>query len=36
MEYRPSDVVEAPAENIKVTRPVDLRLAEMLLAERAH
>jgi 2-C-methyl-D-erythritol 4-phosphate cytidylyltransferase len=27
-------VVEAPAENIKVTRPVDLRLAEMLLAER--
>jgi 2-C-methyl-D-erythritol 4-phosphate cytidylyltransferase len=28
-------VVEAPAENIKVTRPVDLRLAEMLLAERA-
>ena len=28
-------VVEAPAENIKVTRPVDLRLAGMLLAERA-
>ncbi len=28
-------VVEAPAENIKVTRPVDLRLAEMLLAERS-
>ena len=27
-------VVEAPAENIKVTRPVDLRLAEMLLADR--
>jgi 2-C-methyl-D-erythritol 4-phosphate cytidylyltransferase len=27
-------VVEAPAENIKVTRPVDLALAESLLAER--
>jgi 2-C-methyl-D-erythritol 4-phosphate cytidylyltransferase len=27
-------VVEAPAENIKVTRPVDLQLAEMLLSER--
>jgi 2-C-methyl-D-erythritol 4-phosphate cytidylyltransferase len=27
-------VVEAPAENIKVTRPVDLALAELLLAER--
>src|SRR5215218_9613885 len=29
-------VVEAPAENIKVTRPVDLALAELLLSERAH
>jgi 2-C-methyl-D-erythritol 4-phosphate cytidylyltransferase len=29
-------VVEAPPENIKVTRPVDLALAELLLAERAH
>jgi len=29
-------VVESPPENIKVTRPVDLKLAEMLLAERAH
>jgi 2-C-methyl-D-erythritol 4-phosphate cytidylyltransferase len=28
-------VVEAPAENIKVTTPVDLRLAETLLAGRA-
>jgi 2-C-methyl-D-erythritol 4-phosphate cytidylyltransferase len=28
-------VVEAPAENIKVTRPVDLRLAEMLLSDRS-
>jgi len=27
-------VVEAPAENIKVTRPVDLALAELLLRER--
>jgi 2-C-methyl-D-erythritol 4-phosphate cytidylyltransferase len=27
-------VVEAPADNIKVTRPVDLALAELLLAER--
>ena len=27
-------VVEAPAENLKVTTPVDLRLAELLLAER--
>lgn len=27
-------VVESPPENIKVTRPVDLRLAEMLLAAR--
>ena len=27
-------VVEAPADNIKVTRPVDLKLAEMLLSER--
>ena len=27
-------VVEAPADNIKVTRPLDLRLAEALLAER--
>jgi 2-C-methyl-D-erythritol 4-phosphate cytidylyltransferase len=27
-------VVEAPADNIKVTRPVDLALAAMLLAER--
>lgn len=27
-------VVEAPAENIKVTRPVDLKLAEVLLAAR--
>lgn len=27
-------VVEAPPENIKVTRPVDLKLAELLLAER--
>ena len=27
-------VVEAPPENIKVTRPVDLALAEMLLATR--
>jgi 2-C-methyl-D-erythritol 4-phosphate cytidylyltransferase len=25
---------EAPAENIKVTTPLDLRLAEMLLGER--
>ena len=29
-------VVEAPADNIKVTRPVDLRLAEMLLGERSR
>jgi 2-C-methyl-D-erythritol 4-phosphate cytidylyltransferase len=29
-------VVEAPAENIKVTRRVDLALAEILLAERPH
>jgi 2-C-methyl-D-erythritol 4-phosphate cytidylyltransferase len=28
-------VVEAPADNLKITRPVDLALAEMLLAERA-
>jgi 2-C-methyl-D-erythritol 4-phosphate cytidylyltransferase len=27
-------VVEAPHENLKVTRPVDLRVAEALLAER--
>jgi 2-C-methyl-D-erythritol 4-phosphate cytidylyltransferase len=27
-------VVEAPADNIKITRPVDLALAQMLLAER--
>jgi 2-C-methyl-D-erythritol 4-phosphate cytidylyltransferase len=27
-------VVEAPDDNIKVTRPLDLRLAEALLAER--
>jgi 2-C-methyl-D-erythritol 4-phosphate cytidylyltransferase len=27
-------VVEAPAENIKVTRPVDLALAELLLSDR--
>jgi len=27
---------EAPAENIKVTTPLDLRMAEMLLAERAR
>jgi 2-C-methyl-D-erythritol 4-phosphate cytidylyltransferase len=27
-------VVEAPPENIKVTRPVDLQLAEMLLRAR--
>ena len=27
-------VIEAPADNIKVTRPLDLRLAEALLAER--
>jgi 2-C-methyl-D-erythritol 4-phosphate cytidylyltransferase len=27
-------VVEAPADNIKITRPVDLRLAEALLAAR--
>ena len=25
---------EAPAENLKVTTPLDLRLAELLLAER--
>ena len=25
---------EAPAENIKVTTPLDLRVAELLLAER--
>ena len=25
---------EAPAENLKVTTPLDLRVAEMLLAER--
>jgi 2-C-methyl-D-erythritol 4-phosphate cytidylyltransferase len=29
-------VVEAPADNIKVTRPVDLELAEALLAARPH
>src|SRR5829696_8698614 len=29
-------VVESPPEHIKVTRPVDVKLAEMLLAERAH
>ncbi len=29
-------VVEAPPENIKVTRPVDVALAELLLAERSH
>jgi 2-C-methyl-D-erythritol 4-phosphate cytidylyltransferase len=28
-------VVPSPAENIKVTTPVDLRVAELLLAERA-
>jgi 2-C-methyl-D-erythritol 4-phosphate cytidylyltransferase len=28
-------VVEAPRENLKVTTPVDLRVAELLLAERA-
>ena len=28
-------VVEAPADNIKVTRPVDLQLAEVLLAARS-
>ena len=28
-------VVEAPRENVKVTTPVDLRLAELLLAERS-
>jgi 2-C-methyl-D-erythritol 4-phosphate cytidylyltransferase len=27
-------VVESPAENLKVTTPVDLRLAEILLTER--
>ena len=27
-------IVEAPADNIKVTRPLDLRLAEALLLER--
>jgi 2-C-methyl-D-erythritol 4-phosphate cytidylyltransferase len=27
-------VVEAPSDNLKVTRPVDLKLAEMLLTER--
>lgn len=27
-------VVESPAENLKVTTPVDLRLAELLLADR--
>ena len=27
-------VVPAPAENLKVTTPVDLRVAELLLAER--
>jgi 2-C-methyl-D-erythritol 4-phosphate cytidylyltransferase len=29
-------VVEAPADNLKVTRPVDLALAELLLAERSR
>jgi 2-C-methyl-D-erythritol 4-phosphate cytidylyltransferase len=29
-------VVEAPADNIKVTRPVDLALAELLLADRVR
>jgi len=28
-------VVESPAENLKVTTPVDLRLAELLLSERS-
>jgi 2-C-methyl-D-erythritol 4-phosphate cytidylyltransferase len=28
-------VVEAPRENLKVTTPLDLRLAELLLRERA-
>ena len=28
-------VVEAPRENLKITTPVDLRVAELLLAERA-
>jgi 2-C-methyl-D-erythritol 4-phosphate cytidylyltransferase len=28
-------LVEAPPENIKVTRPVDLALAEALLRDRA-
>ena len=28
-------IVPAPSENLKVTTPVDLRLAELLLAERA-
>jgi 2-C-methyl-D-erythritol 4-phosphate cytidylyltransferase len=28
-------VVEAPRENLKVTTPLDLRVAELLLAERA-
>ena len=28
-------IVEAPRENLKVTTPLDLRVAEMLLAERA-
>ncbi|MHB8659270.1 MAG: 2-C-methyl-D-erythritol 4-phosphate cytidylyltransferase [Solirubrobacteraceae bacterium] len=28
-------IVPAPAENLKVTRPIDLRVAELLLAERA-
>ena len=27
-------IVDAGAENIKVTRPLDLRVAELLLAER--
>jgi len=29
-------VVEAPRENLKVTTPLDLRVAELLLAERAN
>jgi 2-C-methyl-D-erythritol 4-phosphate cytidylyltransferase len=29
-------LVPAPRENLKVTTPLDLRLAEMLLADRAH
>jgi 2-C-methyl-D-erythritol 4-phosphate cytidylyltransferase len=29
-------IVPAPAENLKVTTPLDLRLAELLLGERAE